>query len=71
MRQMQNQIDVVSNPRSTFRGSRKCSSPPRLETIFEEDETVDVYMTKGNVYFVPLFFSLFTYYFFSRCIVVS
>lgn len=68
MKHMQ-QDYLVLTPRLRYsnRGQRKCSSPPRLETIFEEDNIIDVDLFKGRVVcVVPLFISLFTFYYLSK-----
>ncbi|KMS97047.1 hypothetical protein BVRB_7g179080 [Beta vulgaris subsp. vulgaris] len=65
MKHIQDYVVLTPRLRYSNRGQRKCSSPPRLETIFEEDN-IDVDLFKGVVCVVPLFISLFTFYYLSK-----
>ncbi|CAO2839487.1 unnamed protein product [Amaranthus hypochondriacus] len=67
---MQNYVKVApatTLPDLSPKRQRKCSTPPKLDTIFEEDD-LDVYAHKGNIYLMLTLIWLSTFHFFSRCI---
>ncbi|CAO2839486.1 unnamed protein product [Amaranthus hypochondriacus] len=55
---MERQMNWIEVAPDTFVTQKKYSTPPKLETIFEEDNIEFLHFTNKLVYFLPLFLFL-------------